>query len=1019
MSEELLQLISQSLNPETATEATVALTEVLNSPEIFEQLFAIITTDSIDLTLRKSAAVYLGRAFSLQKDTIDESFIQTLKERVQQLIFDQLPQQVCEQVIGLSLNIYEKIKFEGWPELLMLSLINCNQPETFNNSLYLLSSLVDSIPKNILLENIEQILQIANAATHNENDSWEQRQNGFRILKTVIGRINNPEILGDIQEYLHPILEYPHDPDLFNKPPTNKQVEDVWNSLDEIILSGLLPQSFYESLLPLIMEISTNTQINSDDRGKVLHTISGIITELNQDQLNNLFDVIFDIGKNSLEDNSVSSIIDVCFEQLDNEVVYSLIKERIEGSLSSQNIDLIAFGNKVLSLVVSYSPDIAIQDISFINDTIKTCLEAENDTLSESVCVFLDSIDADVFSTCTVICSNMLVSILPFLISENESLRSNAYSAVHNLCEMIDCDIEGFFPTTWELREHIFPDDLESYTSILGCSISYADIGDDELDALLEYISSLFSDDGGVDVSVSALNLVSAILKNDDSQSEDLLIPSFDLCMQAFMSTNIQTQTTAIDFIGEVYPFFHEQFVDEFTKILRIIQHIALSILTNEQKAEMIQEIHSDEPNFEEEDLPQIPNIDIISDTAVTEDSDGSTKDSLQIPAISTLSVVCKSTNNSKLASLVAQCLIASLEIPDSTGQTQMTSYEDANKIIKLLNPMYSLHLFQILHKTITTNDNPSLVSQALKPYMKLIHRADPTNEEEFHQQGMEVLSSFFNGQLPCMNEIPPLEGKTDHNLIVQIAFLITEILRFSNPEETEIIISQMLQILQIPSHLAAFAYIGAFSDAIKFGKLSSEHLQQLFEILPQLVEVADTDPDLQHNIAFLLNVIIQSNPSLINDVSALIETIWGWFSSELQQGSGWQLFLSNAASLFLTIAVNNPSFSEEYLISAFSQFPPYDYKETSSMCQTIIRFFSVRKEFSNELIGAASISIANLLLMQEADLTKRKITPELYGQMKNLLKTIVSQHEVATQFLHAQFQKSRAKMSKLSSILE
>ena len=45
----------------------------------------------------------------------------------------------------------------------------------------------------------------------------------------------------------------------------------------------------------------------------------------------------------------------------------------------------------------------------FINDTLKSCLDANNDTLSESVCYFLNSLD-ETFSTCTVMCSNIFIT---------------------------------------------------------------------------------------------------------------------------------------------------------------------------------------------------------------------------------------------------------------------------------------------------------------------------------------------------------------------------------------------------------------------------------------------------------------------------------------------------------------------------------------------------------------------------------------------------------------------------------
>jgi len=302
---------------------------------------------------------------------------------------------------------------------------------------------------------------------------------------------------------------------------------------------------------------------------------------------------------------------------------------------------------------------------------------------------------------------------------------------------------------------------------------------------------------------------------------------------------------------------------------------------------------------------------------------------------------------------------------------------------------------------------------------MKLVHKASAENQQSFRESAMSVLVSFFNGQLTCLHEVSPLEGKADINLMIQVAYLISEVVRFVGQEEINEICSSMLSILQVQGNISAYAYIGAFSDVVKFGKMTEPILHQIFEILPAVIEAASQDPDLQQNISFLLNTIVQKYPALVGDVMSIFPTIWGWFTSEVDGGSGYQYFLSNAASLFLSLAISVNPFPEEAVVAAFQQFPPYDYKETVAMCNLIITFFSAQRELSGDTIAAAVKAIANLLLMPEADRTKRKITPQLFESMRNLLKTILGRNDEALQFLHAAFQKSRSKMSKLTELLQ
>ena len=253
---------------------------------------------------------------------------------------------------------------------------------------------------------------------------------------------------------------------------------------------------------------------------------------------------------------------------------------------------------------------------------------------------------------------------------------------------------------------------------------------------------------------------------------------------------------------------------------------------------------------------------------------------------------------------------------------------------------------------------------------------------------------------------------------MTNIAYLITEIIRIPNKEGVDQLCQCMLQILQVEGHMAAYSFLAAYSDAIAYDTCSPENTSALFELLPGLIESAQ-EPDLQQNICFLLNILVKKNQSLINDIMGFFPSVWEWFSQGIQQDNGYQGLVSNAASLFMTLAVYNPSFPEEAIEAAFTQYPPYDTSETKPMTDMILRFFSQRTEFNGELLAVAAVSICNLLVLPENEIIENKVTTEQIASLQQLLRQIASMSESIPQIIEEQFGKTNTKLTKISQILQ
>jgi hypothetical protein len=226
-----------------------------------------------------------------------------------------------------------------------------------------------------------------------------------------------------------------------------------------------------------------------------------------------------------------------------------------------------------------------------------------------------------------------------------------------------------------------------------------------------------------------------------------------------------------------------------------------------------------------------------------------------------------------------------------------------------------------------------------------------------------------------------------------------------------------MLAVMEQLGGAALWTFVGAYATAVQFGTCSAPMVDDVLERIPRLM--GTKDPDLQHNVAFLLNCLVIRKPASVPDVMEILPQIWEWFTENVSIANGRQSVTANIASLILTRAVHGAAISEEMLIAAFRQMPPADLKETVPMVTSLTAILGSGSEFSLQVVVAAMFAVSELLLLSTAQQAAREMTSEVGESLITVFKQLIASNESLLGTLQDRYQKSRSKMRKLEAALQ
>lgn len=996
MQQRLEELFVVSLNPQLVNQVQAELIELLANPEVFEPLFNI-AQNSPNEKSKISALTYIPRAINVQIDAgLTPEIMNSIKSSLIQLAFSPQHQKFIDVIAGIIFVVASHVTMENWSELITATLNAIQNPETVVSAIAILSRIVKLFSSEVKSQSAQKLYEFVVIGT--QENSWPIRVASFELLSSISDVLIENQV--DLFPQINTFIGYNYSPADFTNPQLKDYLIRIWVVIGEIIGKlkiVQLPENVsgaFETLFNNAIEIARTEQIEAYERSLVIHSLLGLIKILNEEQLGIIFDLEFTLGAIITESGTECSFdfINQALQDLDLETIYTMLKTRTQQAFQTENISLHQYAISVLANALVYAPEVMAGDTEFLVTTLNSAFDSESEPILEAVCKFLDSFN-ETFPTATIFVSSMLLRLVPLLVHESSDLRTKAYSACHCLCDLLDSDIPEFFTRLWEIKDNIPEDDFDQFAIIFAESIGRTDVGDAELSEVISYIETFFAEDASIYQSVPALFIIGAVLKKDQSPAAQLLPPAMNIVARALKLSNAQCITEAIDFIGFIFPLFSTEIMETYSEVVNAVNSIAQSII---------------EGDGEEEDAAP-------EEEEAGEEEDEAANDTVQVAAIGTMCAIAKRLNSAEFAKNMQECIMSGL-VNDVSFEHAEDLYMASTDIIKLLDNDDASMLFVNFHETITSDKNPRIVSSALVPYAKLIRNASEELKSKFLNLAFEFITLFFEGQLPCLGGVKPLEGRTDIFLFTNVALVIMAVVRTPNIAQIDNLCQAMLAIIKAPNNLAAYAFVGAYSDCIKFGTCSQAAADALFEIIPELIANAD-NPDMQQNLCFLLNIVVQKSPSMAQNVLQHYETILEWYNTAMEQGSGCERLLSNIASLFTTLGAFSQEFPDDAVIAALEQFPPYDVKETQVMSQMLLQFLTVRKEFSGEVLGAAILAMARLLLLPDNEIVDTKIKEQTLAQLRQSFVSYTKSLEPIWNYLEETFGKSAAKMEKLRAI--
>lgn len=973
-------------NSEMFHDCEAFIVKFLSNSDCFPLLIQIILKPK-SVRTQNSALAYFGKSINSHYKGLDIGMCKEIQEFVLQFLFNSGNSNQIESVSHIVSDMVNLRGLDHWPELLN-TVSSCFSGNTsICEAIMILTNIMDYISESEKLNSMQLFINIIDLGIHIKD--WQVRVNTVSVLGSIAKLISDSALLNG---FITEILGFIDDPSC-----SEDNTIRLWVSVSYFISNNMLNDELISGFFSKCLQLSSNSKYSPYHRFMVLDSIIGTVKHFEEEQLSIVFSILFDVCPLIIEKDheimsNYGSIIEAAFDDLDNSFVYNILKGYIVSSFETDNNFRHAFSIAVLQIVLIYSPEEARNDLSFILETLETALDSNNDLLCISVCRVLESFDAT-FTSSNVFSTSFFSKLIPFFSSNCVDLVSAAFDAESCLIGLIDSQFEGVFYPIWNLHSSINEDFIEQYYSMLSAVILKSkDFGDEELDIMLDFVSGFFDSSIEIEKSSAILPVIASILTYDNDQADFLLPQSLAIADSAINdSTNAESIVSGIHFVDAIYSIFRLTIDSEYSDVKKSIF----------KWANRLKEDEDDEEDEDEEDS------DIDDENVYSQ---------VRIEAVGTSCLIAHLSQDSAVAKEMQERICFMLGIQDNTGEIKTKAMEYACEIVKLLDSDDAKHLFLIILAEIKDTASPRLVAEAIKPFTKLIRHASQENVGLFVSKSYELLNDFFEGKLLCLKGRQPTNGNCDVYLMTNVSYLICDFFRYPS-EEVDSLCQVLLGFVQDPNGIITYSFVGALSDAIKYGTASTKMVSEILQILPYLVENA-IEPDLQQNLCFILNIIVQRDDTLIPEVMALIPNVMRWYNTGITSLSGYGLTLSNIASLFMTLATKVENLGQEYILAAFGEFPCYDNKETEPMAHKIIEFLESGRNLSNEVQQAACKSISGLFLMNEASLQKHRIPNEVSQTLFYLFKQLVHRNPALQSFIQITYKKSRSKLDKILGFL-
>jgi hypothetical protein len=320
--------------------------------------------------------------------------------------------------------------------------------------------------------------------------------------------------------------------------------------------------------------------------------------------------------------------------------------------------------------------------------------------------------------------------------------------------------------------------------------------------------------------------------------------------------------------------------------------------------------------------------------------------------------------------------------------------------------------LFDLVISAVETVTEPEILESAfesLRRVFKFCHRDDPSF---FLERSVQVVARVTAGDIKFMGGRPAAACPALAPLVQPFMEFLGDIFA-ADPAGVGPVCESLLGWLATVKESDRFAVLGALSDAVEHCAVEERIVADLCGHIFANWKVF-TDPDMQHNVASLMAVLVRKGQLQI--AREALPIIAEWWRYGLCKKAGWEEMLANCASFFLTLAAADQDAVDDALaVAAMEKFPPVQSGETVNMAEALL---AVAQRDDRPVRAAAAAAIARILTEEESVRERRKIPDVLMERIIDAFRIIMQEKSVRDPIVAA-YRRKRAKVTVLLKIIE
>lgn len=821
---------------------------------------------------------------------------------------------------------------------------------------YWFSRSVNDIPNEVFASNLPKFAELAQWGF--SQPDFSHFSESANIYMNIVQLTHEQEIFEPVCQYVIDIL--PEEPNLGDD---FELKNTYWALVDELFHERLLPIDLFGQFLAAIPKSTIPIS--------AINWFCDIVSYLSKEVLIELLQLDIELITNHIAQDE--TFPEDSFELFENaitetgqrQLIFELINALMEGDEPHK-----CTGIYLLIPFIQSTPVTSSEEVNFISECLQYGLNSESQVFQEASLRVIDSFEDS---------SPELVSVFPTLIeltshyisSPNSSICSLAYASIIGLLDECDDEIEGLLPAVWNLlsENKVQEEMLTSFVEVVSSLIKHTEsLDDDIVDSILEWLENIFSEESQQDISVrsACLSIIAAIMTNEESLCDSLLPLCQQTVEEAFQNVDIQGAVkNACLYLDTIACSFK-------TRSIPIIK-------------------------------PFVPHL-----------SEAIQNEKFKLTAANTASLYTGYSGDNTLIKDLVPLVIDLLKSEDEYQQSCGCSCS-VSLSRSLTNDPISLDMFRLIIDILYKEKDQELFRNSLRACKSLFKRCRSVNEEQFTSITYEFLSKLMSGDVKLLDGEQPFASSKIENSIQEIMGFFGVFFQ-SKPDNATPICESLIEWMKGTNENNIFSIMGALTDALEFCQIDDSVPSEMCSFV---LSSADSikDPDLQQNVSYFLALLCRNFPQQIELVQQVMPSVINWWEKALSKKIGFQEVLANIASLFLSYAILDQTFSEKLIVGALQQFPiTVDLLESETMCSSMITIIE-KNNPSETILTETALAFSRLFIESQSQLESRKISQEVFDHSLAVFKQLM-QNEQIQEVVFSRYQTRKAKKQQLIQLI-